>query len=205
MAKKSKDILKEGLWSNNPILYQVLGICSALAVTTQVETALVMTGALTFVLTGSNMVISAMRKFIPGSIRMIVELVVISTMVIFADQFLQAYVYETSKALSVFVGLIITNCIVMGRAEAFALGNPVIPSMFDGIANGLGYGMILVLVASIREILGSGKWLGFHVVPQALYDAGYANMGLMVLAPGAFFLIGIIFWGQRELVARGGK
>ncbi|NLB64041.1 MAG: NADH:ubiquinone reductase (Na(+)-transporting) subunit D [Fibrobacter sp.] len=207
MAKSSNmEILKEGIWSNNPILFQVLGICSALAVTTQLKAATVMAISLTVVITLSNMIISAMRKVIPSSIRMIVELVVISTLVIVIDQVLQAFVYETSKALSVFVGLIITNCIVMGRAEAFALANPVIPSMFDGIANGLGYGVILILVAGARELLGAGKLLGFQVIPEAFYNMGYSDMGLMVLAPGAFFLIGLIFWGQREIVAhQGGK
>ena len=207
MAKSSNmEILKEGIWSNNPILFQVLGICSALAVTTQLKAATVMAISLTVVITLSNMIISAMRKVIPSSIRMIVELVVISTLVIVIDQVLQAFVYETSKALSVFVGLIITNCIVMGRAEAFALANPVIPSMFDGIANGLGYGVILILVAGARELLGAGNLLGFQVIPEAFYNMGYSDMGLMVLAPGAFFLIGLIFWGQREIVAhQGGK
>lgn len=207
MAKSSNlSILKEGIWSNNPILFQVLGICSALAVTTQVKAATVMAISLTLVLAMSNMIISALRKVIPPSIRMIVELVIISTVVIVIDQLLQAFVYETSKALSVFVGLIITNCIVMGRAEAFALGNPVIPSLFDGIANGLGYGIILVIVAAARELLGAGKLAGFQVIPEAFYQMGYYDMGLMVLAPGAFFLIGLIFWGQKEVIARqGGK
>lgn len=196
---KNLKIIREGIWGNNPILIQVLGICSALAVTTQATAALVMALSLTFVVAVSNIIISSLRRWIPSSIRMIVELVIIATLVIFIDQFLQAYVYETSKTLSVFVGLIITNCIVMGRAEAYALGNPVIPSALDGIGNGLGYGLILVIIGCIREILGAGKLFGIQVIPNALYEAGYQNMGIMVLAPGAFFLIGLLFWGHRQL------
>jgi len=203
MAKNS-EILKDGLWGNNPILLQTLGICSALAVTTQLKAAFVMAASLTIVLVMSNVIISALRKWIPGNIRMIIELVVIATLVILIDQLLKAYVYETSKQLSVFVGLIITNCIVMGRAEAFALGNGVVKSAVDGFANGAGYGIILILVGAIREILGAGKLWGFKVVPQAFYEMGYQNMGIMVLAPGAFFLIGLIYWGHREISMRKG-
>jgi Na+-transporting NADH:ubiquinone oxidoreductase subunit D len=201
---KNMDILKEGVWSNNPILFQTLGICSALAVTTQLKAAAFMTMSLIAVLTFSNIIISSMRKMIPNNIRMIVELLVIATLVILTDQILKAFAYDVSKDLSVFVGLIITNCIVMGRAEAFALGNPVIPSAVDGFANGAGYGIILLLVGAIRELLGAGKLWGFSVIPQSVYDAGYQNMGLMVLAPGAFFLIGLIYWLHREYTLKGG-
>jgi Na+-transporting NADH:ubiquinone oxidoreductase subunit D len=202
MAKNS-EIFKEGVWTNNPILFQTLGVCSALAVTTQVKAALYMSLSLTVVLTLSNMIISSLRKLIPSNIRMIVELVVIASLVILTDQVLKAYAYDVSKDLSVFVGLIITNCIVMGRAEAFALGNPVGKSAVDGLANGIGYGMILVAVGAVRELLGAGKLYGFQVIPDSLYEMGYQNMGIMVLAPGAFFLIGLIYWGHRQL--SGGK
>ncbi|WP_020587316.1 NADH:ubiquinone reductase (Na(+)-transporting) subunit D [Desulfobacter curvatus] len=203
MKLKSKseyqDILIKGLWSQNPVAYQVLGICSALAVTVKMSTAVVMALALTAVTACSSMIISSMRKIIPSNIRIIVELAVISTLVIVTDQVLKAYFYDISKQLSIFVGLIITNCIVLGRAEAFALANDPIDSFVDGIANGLGYGLILVVVAFIRELLGSGKFLGFQVVPGFLYDLGFQNMGLMVLAPGAFFVIGLLVWLKNSL------
>ena len=197
--KHDRKMIKDSLWDNNPITFQVLGICSALAVTVQLKTALVMCVALTTVLTLSNVVISILRNLIPSKIRIIVELAVISSLVILADQLLKAFMFDVSKQLSVFVGLIITNCIVMGRAEAFALQNPPGKSFVDGLGNGLGYSAILILVATAREILGSGTLLGFHVIPQAFYDAGYVNCGLMVLAPGAFFLLGIIIWIQRSM------
>jgi Na+-transporting NADH:ubiquinone oxidoreductase subunit D len=200
---KTKDIFKDGIWTNNPILIQTLGICSALAVTTQLKAAFVMSVCLIVVTTLSNGIVSALRKWIPSNIRMIAELLIIASLVIVTDQILKAYLYDVSKQLSVFVGLIITNCIVMGRAEAYALSNPVYPSMVDGFANGAGYGIILCFVGAIREILGAGKIWGIKVVPQSLYEAGYQNMGLMVLAPGAFFLIGMIFWGHQELSAKG--
>ena len=200
-----KDILKDNILDNNQVLAQVLGICSALAVTTQVKAGLTMAIALTLVVTFSNVSISAMRNIIPGKIRMIVELAVIATLVTIADQVLKAFLFDMSKQLSVFVGLIITNCIVMGRAEAFALGNKPLASMWDGIANGAGYGIILLLVAAAREILGAGSFFGIPVVPQALYDLGYVNMGLMVLAPGAFFLIGFIAAANRLFLMKGGK
>lgn len=197
MATKIKKIIIEPLSSNNPITWQVLGVCSALAVTTKVETALVMTASLTVVTALSNMSISLMRNQIPAKIRMIVELCVIATLVILADMVLKAYVYDVSKQLSVFVGLIITNCIVMGRAEAFALQNPPIPAFMDGIGNGLGYGIILVLVASIREVLGAGKWFGITVLPES-----YQPNLLMVLAPGAFIVIGLLIWFQRTFLEK---
>jgi Na+-transporting NADH:ubiquinone oxidoreductase subunit D len=199
LSKKNKRIVKDALWDSNPITFQVLGICSALAVTVQLKTALVMCVALTFVVAMSNTVISLMRKMIPSKIRIIVELSVISSLVIIADQFLKAYMYDVSKQLSVFVGLIITNCIVMGRAEAFAMQNPPWKSFLDGLGNGLGYSVILILVAIGREILGSGTLLGFRVIPESLYGMGYVDCGLMVLAPGAFFLLGIIIWIQRAI------
>ena len=200
-----KDILKDNILDNNPVTAQILGICSALAVTTQVKAGLTMAVALTLVVTFPNIIISGMRNIIPGKIRMIVELLVIATLVTIADQVLKAFLFDMSKALSVFVGLIITNCIVMGRAEAFALGNKVVPSMWDGIANGLGYGIILIIVASAREVLGAGSWFGVKLIPQAIYDLGYVNMGLMVLAPGAFFLIGFIAAAIRFYEIKGGK
>lgn len=199
LTKKDKKIVVDPLWNNNPITFQVLGICSALAVTVQLKTALVMCVALTFVVAMSNTVISLMRNFIPSKIRIIVELSVISSLVILADQFLKAYMYDVSKQLSVFVGLIITNCIVMGRAEAYAMANPPWKSFLDGLGNGLGYSAVLIAVAIGREILGSGTLLGIQVIPQFLYDAGYVNCGMMVLAPGAFFLLGIIIWIQRAI------
>ncbi|VAX35273.1 Na(+)-translocating NADH-quinone reductase subunit D [hydrothermal vent metagenome] len=198
-TKKDQKIIKDALWDNNPVTFQVLGICSALAVTVQLQTALVMSLALTFVIAFSNTIISSIRNMIPSNIRIIVQLSVVSTLVILADQFLKAFMYDVSKQLSVFVGLIITNCIVMGRAEAFAMANPPLKSFWDGLGNGLGYSAILILVAVAREILGSGTLLGFQVVPQALYDAGYVNCGLMVLAPGAFFLLGLLIWVQRAI------
>lgn len=186
--------VSEALWQSNPISKQILGICSALAVTVQLKTALVMSLALTFVVAFSNLVISLLRHQIPRNIRIIVEVSVIATLVIIADEFLKAFMYDISKQLSVFVGLIITNCIVMGRAETFAMGNTPGRSFVDGLANGIGYGSILCGVAFFRELLGAGKLFGFQVVPQSFYDAGYQNMGLMLLAPGAFIMIGLFVW-----------
>jgi len=199
LTKQDRKIVKDALWDNNPITFQVLGICSALAVTVQLKSTLVMCAALTIVLVMSNTIISLMRNLIPAKIRIIVQLSVISTLVILADQFLKAYMYDVSKQLSIFVGLIITNCIVMGRAEAYAMANPPWKSFLDGLGNGLGYSAILILVAVGRESLGSGTLLGYSVVPQFLYDLGYVNCGVMVLAPGAFFLLGIIIWIQRAI------
>lgn len=199
IGKTEKKIVKDALWDNNPITYQILGICSALAVTTQMKAALVMGAALIFVLSVSNAVISALRRFIPDSIRMIIQLSVISTLVIAADQFLKAFLFDVSKQLSVFVGLIITNCIVMGRAEGFAMRNPPLRSFFDGVGNGLGYSTVLIVVAAFRELLGSGTLFGFQIIPPAAYEAGYINCGLMLLAPGAFFLLGAVVWIQRAV------
>jgi len=184
---------------NNPISTQVLGICSALAVTVQLQTAIVMSLAVISVLSLSNVLISLIRNKVPSNIRIIVELAIIATLVILVDQVLKAYLYDISKQLSVFVGLIITNCIVLGRAEAFALQNKPWPSFLDGVGNGLGYSMILIAVAFGRELLGSGSLFGFQVIPDAAYAAGYQNMGLMVLATGAFILLGLIIWVQRTI------
>lgn len=198
-SKKNIRILKEPLSDNNPITFQVLGICSTLAVTVQMRTALVMSLAVMFVLTLSNISISLLRKQIPSKIRIIVELAVIATLVILVDQILKAYLFDISKQLSVFVGLIITNCIIMGRAEAFALQNKPWPSFLDGLGNALGYGWILMVISTGRELLGSGSFFGFRVIPQSWYAAGYENMGLMVLAPGAFILLGLLVWAQRAI------
>ncbi len=197
MAKLRK-IVTDPLADNNPVTWQVLGVCSALAVTTKVSTALVMSLALTTVLCGSNVVISLLRNLIPNKIRMIVELCVIATLVILADQILRAFLYDISKQLSVFVGLIITNCIVMGRAEAYALQNPPLKSLLDGLGNGLGYSIVLIAVASFRELLGSGSWLGL----QILSDSWYEGNTLMLLPPGAFVIIGLLIWFQRSFISK---
>ena len=194
---KMRKIVTDPLVDNNPITWQVLGVCSALAVTTQVSTALVMSMALTIVLCCSNVAISLLRKLIPNKIRMIVELCVIATLVILADQVLKAFMYDISKQLSVFVGLIITNCIVMGRAEAFALQNPPWKSFLDGLGNGLGYSIVLVLVAAIRELLGNGSILGFQILGD-----WYEGNTLMLLPPGAFVIIGLLIWLQRTFISK---
>lgn len=197
MANNLKKTIVDPLSENNPVTIQILGICSSLAVTTKVDTAIVMSLSLTIVTAFSNLVISLMRNMIPGKIRIIVELAVVSTLVIVADQILRAYMFDVSRQLSVFVGLIITNCIVMGRLEAYALQNPPIPSFLDGIGNGLGYSAVLLAVGSIREILGFGTWHGMAVLPE-----GYQGNGLMLLAPGAFFCLGLIIWMQRQLTKK---
>ncbi len=193
----AKKLLTDPLADSNPITWQVLGVCSALAVTTQVKTAMVMSVALTVVLVLSNGTISALRNLIPSKIRMIVELCVIATLVIIADQVLKAYMFDVSKQLSVFVGLIITNCIVMGRAEAFALQNNVKDSLIDGLGNGLGYSIILVAVAAIRELFGSGTLLGYTIFPES-----YNGNLLMVLPPGAFIVIALLIWAQRTFISK---
>ena len=185
------------LIDNNPITRQVLGICSALAVTVKVEMAVVMTMAVIFVLTFSNLLVSLLRKYIPLNIRIIVQLTIIATLVILVDQILKAYMYDVSKQLSVFVGLIITNCIVMGRAEAFAMSNGPKDSILDGLGNGIGYGVILIIVSMFREILGSGELYGYKIIPESFYALGYMNNGLMLLAPGAFIILGLLIWLQR--------
>jgi Na+-transporting NADH:ubiquinone oxidoreductase subunit D len=198
-SRKSLKVLTDPLSENNPVTIQILGICSSLAVTVQLRTALVMAAALTVVTAGSNLIISLLRNTIPSRIRMIVEMVVVSCLVIVADQFLRAYLYDVSRQLSVFVGLIITNCIVMGRLEAYALSNPPGASILDGLGNGLGYSAVLIVVAVIREVLGSGTLMGFRIIPQAAYEAGFSNNGLMLLAPGAFIVLGLLIWAQRSL------
>jgi len=198
-TRKDRKTVTDPLWDENPITLQVLGICSALAVTVQSSTALVMALGVTFVVCLSNVAISMIRNFIPDSIRIIVYMAVIASLVIVVDQFLQAYLFEMSLMLSVFVGLIITNCIVMGRAEAFASKNPVWPSFLDGLGNSLGYSLVLMIVAFFREILGKGSFFGLQVIPDRLYEIGYVNNGLMVLSPGAFIIMGLIIWGQRSI------
>ena len=197
LNKKSKEAFTDPLMANNPISLQVLGICSALAVTVQVQTAVVMTLAVIAVLAASNTTISLLRNKIPGKVRIIIQLSVIATLVIVIDQILKAYMYDMSRQLSVFIALIITNCIVMGRAEAFAMQNNAKDSFLDGVGNGLGYGGILISVAVFRELLGNGSLYGIQIVPETLYSYGYQNMGLMVLAPGAFVILGLIVWLHR--------
>ena len=199
MASETKDALLEPLLKNNPIALQILGICSALAVTTQVSVALIMCVALTSVTAFSNLFISLIRNHIPSSIRIIVQMTIIASLVIVVDQVLKAYAFDTSKKLAVFVGLIITNCIVMGRAEAYAMKNPPWQSFLDGIGNGLGYSMILIMVATVRELFGSGAWLGYQILPTVSQGGWYVPNGLMLLAPSAFIIIGMIIWGIRSL------
>ena len=196
-SKKNRALLKDPLDDNNPITVQVLGICSALAITVQLKPAVVMTLSVIAVMGASNVIVSLLRNLIPNRIRIIVQLVVVASMVILVDQVLRAYAYDVSKQLSIFVGLIITNCIVMGRLEAFALGNGVWRSFLDGVGNALGYGMMLILVAFFRELFGSGKLYGYQVIPEALYDMGYVNNGFMLLAPMALITVGLIIWFQR--------
>ena len=197
-SKKNKKLLSDPLDDNNPITVQVLGICSALAITVQLKPAIVMTMSVIFVMACSNVIISVLRNLIPNRIRIIVFLVVISSLVALVDQFLKAYAYDVSKELSIFIGLIVTNCIVMGRLEAFALGNDVWKSFLDGIGNAFGYGVILILVAFFRELLGSGNLMGFQVIPDFIYEMGYENNGLMLLSPMALITVGIIIWIQRS-------
>ncbi|MCB9567593.1 MAG: NADH:ubiquinone reductase (Na(+)-transporting) subunit D [Myxococcales bacterium] len=197
MDKKTKSALVDPLFNNNPIALQVLGICSALAVTTKMETAVVMSIALTAVTTLSNLAISLIRNKIPGSIRIIVQLTIIASLVILTDQVLKAFVYDVAKQLSVFVGLIITNCIVMGRAEAFAMANGPRLAVWDGIGNGIGYSLVLLVVAFFRELLGSGKLFGITLLSPVTEGGWYTPNGLMVMSPSAFFLIGIFIWILR--------
>jgi Na+-transporting NADH:ubiquinone oxidoreductase subunit D len=198
LSKEEREALVDPLWDNNPITLQVLGVCSALAVTTQVKPSLVMSGALIFVVSTSNVIVSTLRNLIPSKVRIIVQLAVIASLVILIDQFLKAYMFEMSKTLSVFVGLIVTNCIVMGRAEGYAMSHGPFASWLDGVGNALGYSLILILVASGREILGKGTWLGLPVLPHFVSELGYVNCGLMVLPPGAFILLGLLIWAQRS-------
>lgn len=197
-SKKNREVIKDPLDGSNPITVQILGVCSALAVTVQIKPAIIMALGVTLVTAFSNLIISLIRNSIPNRVRMIVQLIVVATLVTIVDQLLKAYMFDVSKKLSVFVGLIITNCIVMGRLEAFAFSQKPWPSFLDGIGNGLGYGLILITVAFIRELLGSGKIFGTQVVPQWAYDHGYVNNGMMMLPPSALFLIGIIIWFHRS-------
>ena len=195
---KNIDLIKMPFSKNNPVTVQVLGICSCLAVTAQLKPAVVMAVSVTVVVALANLIISLLRNTIPPRIRIIVQLVVVSTLVVLVDQFLKAYMYDVSKQLSVFVGLIITNCIVMGRLEAFSMSNPPVPSLCDGIGNGLGYSVILVVLGFVRELLGSGTLWGYPVMEKlGLYSIGYENNGLMIMPPMALILAGIIIWIQR--------
>jgi Na+-transporting NADH:ubiquinone oxidoreductase subunit D len=201
-SKKNKKLLTDPLDDDNPITVQVLGICSALAITVQVQQAVIMSLSVLFVMVGGNLIISLMRNVVPGRIRIIVQLVVVAALVILVDQILKAFVYDISKALSVFVGLIITNCIIMGRLEAFALGNKPWPSILDAVGNAAGYGGILILVAVVREIFGSGTLsfpgVGqFKIIPEAVYELGYMNNNMMILPPMALVTVGLIIWVQR--------
>lgn len=198
LNKKNKAALFNPLSKDNPVIVQVLGICSCLAVTAKLEPAIVMGISVTAVTAFSNVIISLIRNTIPNSTRIIVQLVVVAALVIIVDQFLKAYNYEVSKQLSVFIGLIITNCILMGRLEAFALSNKPWPAFLDGVGNGIGYAIILIIVAAVRELLGSGTLLGCQIIPQALYDAGYQNNGLMILPPMALITVACIIWVHRS-------
>ena len=198
-AKDVKKSLMAPVLDNNPIALQVLGVCSALAVTTKLETAFVMTLAVIFVTALSNFFVSLIRNHIPNSVRIIVQMAIIASLVIVVDQILKAYLYDISKQLSVFVGLIITNCIVMGRAEAFAMKSEPIPSLIDGIGNGLGYGFVLITVGFFRELFGSGKLFGMEVLPLVSNGGWYQPNGMMLLAPSAFFLIGFLIWVIRTI------
>jgi Na+-transporting NADH:ubiquinone oxidoreductase subunit D len=195
---KNKEILLGPLSKNNPVIVQMLGICSALAVTSKLEPAIVMGLSVTVVVAFANTIISLIRNTIPNRIRIIVQLVVVAALVTIVSEFLKAFAYDVSKQLSVFVGLIITNCILMGRLEAFALGHGPWESFLDGIGNGLGYGMILVIMGFFRELLGSGSLLGHQVIPSAAYDVGYVNNGLMILPPMALIAVAAIIWVHRS-------
>jgi Na+-transporting NADH:ubiquinone oxidoreductase subunit D len=196
-SKKNRALLSDPMDDNNPITVQVLGICSALAITVQLKPAIVMSISVIAVMAASNVIISLLRNLIPNRIRIIVQLVVVAAMVVLVDQVLKAFAYDVYKELSIFIGLIITNCIVMGRLEAFALGNGVWKSFLDGIGNAAGYGFILIAVAFFRELLGSGKLMGIQVIPDAAYAMGYENNGLMLLSPMALITVGIFIWIQR--------
>ncbi len=199
MNKERKEVLLSPLDKKNPVLVLVLGICSSLAVTAQIKPALVMGISVTVVVAFSNVIISLLRNTIPNRIRIIVQLVVVAALVIIVEQILKAYSYEVWGQLSVYIGLIITNCILMGRLEAFALGNGPWDSFLDGIGNGLGYTIILVIIAFVRELFGSGSLLGFQIIPQSFYDAGYVNNGLMIMPPMALIVVGCIIWVHRSM------
>ena len=196
-SKKNRALLTDPLDDDNPITVQVLGICSALAITVKLEPAVVMTVSVIFVMAAGNVIVSVLRNVIPTRIRIIVQLLVVATLVALVDQFLKAYAYDVSKQLAIFIGLIITNCIIMGRFEAFALGNGVWKSFLDGVGNAAGYGWILIVVAFIRELFGAGELWGIPVIPQFIYDLGYQDNGLMLLSPMALIVVGLYIWIQR--------
>jgi Na+-transporting NADH:ubiquinone oxidoreductase subunit D len=196
-SKKNRALLTDPLDDDNPITVQVLGICSALAITVKLEPAVVMTVSVIFVMAAGNVIVSILRNIIPTRIRIIVQLLVVATLVALVDQFLKAYAYDVSKQLAIFIGLIITNCIIMGRFEAFALANGVWKSFLDGVGNAAGYGWILIVVAFVRELFGSGELWGIPVIPQLIYDLGYQDNGLMLLSPMALIVVGLYIWIQR--------
>jgi|TARA_E500000081_G_scaffold111986_1_gene114309 Na+-transporting NADH:ubiquinone oxidoreductase subunit D len=196
-SKKNRALLTDPLDDDNPITVQVLGICSALAITVKLEPAVVMTVSVIFVMAAGNVIVSILRNVIPTRIRIIVQLLVVATLVALVDQFLKAYAYDVSKQLAIFIGLIITNCIIMGRFEAFALANGVWKSFLDGVGNAAGYGWILIVVAFVRELFGSGELWGIPVIPQLIYDLGYQDNGLMLLSPMALIVVGLYIWIQR--------
>lgn len=198
LSNKNKEVLTSPLSGNNPVIVQMLGICSALAVTSKLEPSIVMGLSVTAVVAFANVIISLLRNTIPNRIRIIVQLVVVAALVTIVSEVLKAFAYDVNKQLSVFVGLIITNCILMGRLEAFALGNGPWESFLDGIGNGLGYGIILVIVGFFRELFGSGTLLGFQVIPQSFYEIGYVNNGLMILPPMALIVVAVIIWVHRS-------
>jgi Na+-transporting NADH:ubiquinone oxidoreductase subunit D len=198
-GKKEQQIMLDGIWNKNPISFLVMGICSALAVTVKVPTALIMALGTTFVLSFGCMAVSSIRNFIPSNIRIIVQILVVAILVIMVDQVLRAFFFDLSKQISVFIGLIITNTLVLGRTEGYAMNNPPWPSFLDGLGNALGYSAFLILISTLREILGSGTFFGYQIVPQAFYHAGYINNSIMVLAPGAFFLLGALVCLQRVI------
>lgn len=197
-SKKNKKLITDPLNDNNPVTIQVLGICSALAVTVQMSSAIVMSVSVLAVLIFGNVIVSLLRNLIPGKIRIIVQLVIVAALVIIVDQVLKAFLYDVSKQLSVFVGLIITNCIIMGRLEAFALGNKPWASALDGIGNGIGYGMVLVVVSFFKELFGSGKLMGYQMIPDSFYEFGYMNNGLMLLPPSSLIIVAIYIWIQKS-------
>ncbi len=198
MSASTKELLTKPILENNPVILQILGICSALAVTSSVKFSLVMAIGLTLVTAFSSFFVSMVRNYLPGSVRIIAQMIIISALVIVVDQILKAVAYDISKQLSVFVGLIITNCIVMGRTEAFALKNPPVPSFLDGFGHGLGYSALLIVIATFREIFGAGKWFGMQVLPVATDGGWYVPNGLLLLPPSAFFVIGMIIWAMRS-------
>jgi Na+-transporting NADH:ubiquinone oxidoreductase subunit D len=198
LSNKNKAILVDPLSKNNPVIVQMLGVCSALAVTSKLEPSIVMAISVTAVVAFANVIISLLRNTIPNRIRIIVQLVVVAALVTIVSEVLKAFAYDVNKQLSVFVGLIITNCILMGRLEAFALGNGPWESFLDGVGNGLGYGLILIIIGFFRELLGSGTLLGIQVIPQIFYDLGYVNNGLMILPPMALIVVAVIIWVHRS-------